>query len=173
MTDLSPASQKLLREIAKYDKGAGVLFRYAGRGRFAHPNTLADYNQRTFWPLSQAKLIDYDHEDAPVRITEAGRELATELDAQQAAKKPRTKVSADGPAALRLLAEIAKYDKPTSIYFDSRYRRFQRLGGHDGYRATVDTWVALEKAGYIRTERVSSIGGSRASITDAGRARLA
>jgi uncharacterized glyoxalase superfamily protein PhnB len=28
-TDLSPASQKLLREIAKYDTGGGVLFRHA------------------------------------------------------------------------------------------------------------------------------------------------
>jgi hypothetical protein len=174
MTDLSPASQKLLREIAKYDTGAGVQFRYAGRGRFTHPNTLAAYNQGTFRPLYRHQLVDDGGNDsAPVRVTEAGRKLAAELEAQRPEKKPRQKVNPDGPAALRLLAEIAKHDKPTSVYFDSRYRRFQRVGSHTGYRATVDTWVALVKAGYIRTERVSSIGGHRVTVTDAGRERLA
>lgn len=173
MTTLSPASQKLLREIAKYDTGAGVQFRYASRGRFSHPNTLSCYNARTFWPLSKAKLIDYDNEDAPVRITEAGRKALAEIDAQQAEKKPRPKTNPHGPAALRLLREIAKYDEPAWIYFDSQYSRFQRVGGRDGYRATVDTWVALERAGLIRTQRVSSIGGQRATVTDAGRQRLA
>jgi hypothetical protein len=172
MTDLSPASQKLLREIAKYDTGNGVLFEHAARARYVHPNTHSAYNLRTFYPLTGHGLVDDGGSDStPVRITEAGRKLAAELDAQQAAKAPRPQPSAEGATALRLLREIAKHDEPQLVY-DDGLRRVWRLGSRDGYRASIDIWVALEKAGYIRTERVSSIGGHRVSVTEAGTERL-
>ncbi|MFE9448331.1 hypothetical protein [Streptomyces sp. NPDC006739] len=175
MTELSPASQKLLREIAKYDSGAGVQFRYASRGRYSHPNTLACYNRASFFPLYQCGLVDDGGNDsAPVRVTEAGRELAVELEekhkAEQARKKARPKPSADGATALRLLREIAKHEQP--LVYDDGLRRVWRVASRDGHRASIGIWVALEKAGYIRTDRVSSIGGLRVTVTDAGRKRL-
>lgn len=172
MTDLSPASQTLLRAIAKYDTGGGVLFRYAGRGRYSHPNTLACFNAGTFRPLYRLGLVDDGGNDsAPVRVTEAGRKLAAELNAAAAEKKPRPKPSADGAAAQRLLLEIAKCDGV--LRYDDGLRRAYRVGSGSGHRASIATWIALEKASYIRTERVSSIGGHRVSITDAGQKRLA
>ncbi|MFK0288267.1 hypothetical protein ACIQVL_48520 [Streptomyces sp. NPDC090499] len=173
--DLSPGSQKLLREIAKYDKGNGVQFRYAGRGRHSHPNTLACYNAATFRPLYREGLVDDGGNDsAPVRVTEAGRKLAAELNeqakAREAAKKARPKPSADGPAARRLLREIAKHDK--SLVYDDGLRRVWRVASHDGHRASIDTWMALAKASLIRIDRVSSIGGNRVTVTAAGRERL-
>ncbi|CAL9647181.1 hypothetical protein [Streptomyces sp. enrichment culture] len=176
MTDLSPASQKLLREIAKYDTGSGVLFRHASRGRYSHPNTLTTYNQRTFWPLTGLGLVDDgDSDSAPVRITEAGRKLAAELEekhqAEKARKKARPKPSAEGATALRLLQEIAKHDG--SLVYDDGLRRVWRVASRDGHRASISIWVALEQAGYIRTDRVSSIGGQRATVTALGRQRLA
>jgi len=173
MTDLSPASQKLLREIAKYDTGNGVQFGHEPRNRYSHPNTLSVYNIRTFYPLTGQGLVDDGGNDsAPVRITEAGRKAAAELESQQAAKKARPTPSAEGQAARRLLREIAKHDKPTLIYSDSRGPRVWRLGRHDGYCAAVDTWTALRRAGLIHVEQ-SFAGGQRVSITDAGRQRLA
>ncbi len=176
MADLSPASQKLLREIAKYDTGAGVRFRHAPRARYSHPVTLSVYNARTFYPLTGRGLVDDGgNDEAPVRITEAGRKLAAELDeqakAQQAAKKVRPGPSAEGATALRLLREIAKHDQ--SLIYDDGLRRVWRVASRDGHRASIGIWLALEKAGYIRTERVSSIGGHRVSVTDAGHQRLA
>jgi DNA-binding MarR family transcriptional regulator len=173
---LPPASQKLLREIAKYDTGAGVLFRHAARGRYSHPNTLSVYNARTFYPLTGRGLVDDgDNDSAPVRVTEVGRKLAAELEeqhkAEQASKKARPKPSADGATALRLLREIAKHDRP--LIYDDGLRRVWRVASRSGHRASIGIWVALEKAGYIRTERVSSIGGHRVSVTPAGRERLA
>ncbi|KOV86090.1 MULTISPECIES: hypothetical protein [unclassified Streptomyces] len=175
MTDLSPASQKLLREIAKYDTGAGVQFRHAPRARYLHPNTYSVYNARTFYPLTGHGLVDDGgNDEAPVRITEAGRKLAAELEekhkAEQARKKARPKPSADGATALRLLREIAKHDG--SLVYDDGLRRVWRVASRDGHRASIGIWVALEKAGYIRTERVSSIGGERVTVTDVGRKRL-
>ncbi|WP_405611252.1 hypothetical protein [Streptomyces sp. NBC_01508] len=175
MTDLSPASQKLLREIAKYDTGAGVRFRHAPRARFSHPNTLAVYNARTFYPLTGHGLVDDDGGESPVRITEAGRKLAAELEAkhtaEQVRKKARPKQSVDGAAARLLLREIAKHDG--SLVYDDGLRRAWRVASRDGHRASIGTWLALEKAGYIRTERVSSIGGQRVTVTALGRERLA
>ncbi|MET9909743.1 hypothetical protein ABZZ74_23560 [Streptomyces sp. NPDC006476] len=176
MTDLSPASQKLLREIAKYDTGVGVLFRHEPRSRYSHPHTRSVYNRRTFFPLTGGGLVDDGGSDeTPVRITEAGRKLAAELEeqyqAEQARKKGRPKPSADGATALRLLREIAQHDG--SLVYDDGLRRVWRVASRDGHRASIGIWVALEKAGYVRTERVSSIGGHRVSVTDAGRQRLA
>ncbi|MFJ2259502.1 hypothetical protein ACIOKD_14370 [Streptomyces sp. NPDC087844] len=176
MTDLSPASQKLLREIAEHDRGAGVLFQHAARARYIHPHTLSAYNLRTFYPLTGRGLVDDGGSDhTPVRVTEAGRKLAAELaeqrKAQQAAKKARPAPSSEGATAQRLLREIAQRDG--SLIYDDGLRRVWRVASHDGHRASIGIWVALEKAGYIHTERMGSIGGQRVSVTDAGRARLA
>lgn len=171
-TALPPASQKLLREIAQYDTGNGVLFRHAARARYIHPNTYSAYNLRTFYPLTGRGLVDDGGSDStPVRITEAGRKLLAELDAAAPPKKPRPKPSAEGATALRLLREIVKHDG--SLLYDDGLRRVWRVASRDGHKASIGIWVALEKAGYIRTERVSSIGGHRVSVTDAGRQRLA
>ncbi|WP_328336802.1 hypothetical protein [Streptomyces violaceus] len=181
MTDLSPAAQTLLRELARRDKGDGVAVRYSGRGRWYLDgvSTGLHFNTRTFPALYDAGLAvgwdEYD-DDGPMRITEAGRKLAAELEeqakAQHAAKLARSKPNPDGVTALRLLREIAKHDEPARIHDDGR-RRVWRLGSHDGYSASVDTWVALAKAGRIRVDRVSSIGGHEVAVTDAGRERLA
>ncbi|MFJ8109959.1 hypothetical protein [Streptomyces sp. NPDC096132] len=180
MADLSLASQKLLLELGRRDKGAGVAVRYSGRGRwyFAGPSTGQLFNTRTFPPLYDAGLAtgwdEYD-DDGPMRITEAGRLLAAELEAQERAKREakaaRPKANADGPAALRLLREIASRDQPVPIYDDGR-RRAWRVGSRDGHSASIDTWMALCKADRIRIDRVSSIGGHRVTVTDAGRERL-
>ncbi|MFF0736836.1 hypothetical protein ACFYVK_35145 [Streptomyces chartreusis] len=179
MTTLSPASQKLLREIARRDKGHGVAVRYAGRGRWHLDGSCNDYNRGTFPPLFEADLVvgwDEHDDDGPLSITDAGRKLAGELDAeaaaQQAAKKARPKPSAEGAAAQRLLREIAKRSESTLIYSDSRGRRTWSLGSHDGYRASADTWLALSGADLIHIE-YGFAGGRRVSVTDAGRKRLA
>ncbi|MGW2721373.1 hypothetical protein [Streptomyces sp. NPDC001492] len=179
MTDLTPASQKLLRELARHDKGDGVAVRYAGRGRWHLDGSTIDFNRRTFPPLFENDLVtgwDEHDDDGPLSLTEAGRKLAGELDAvataQQAAKKARPKPNADGPTALRLLREIAKNAEPALIYSDSRGRRVWSLGSHDGYRASVDTWLALSGADLIHIE-YGFAGGKRVSVTDAGRQRLA
>ncbi|MGW5711633.1 hypothetical protein [Streptomyces olivaceus] len=176
MIDLSPSSQKLLREIAKYDTGDGVRFRVAPRARYMHPDTYSVYNARTFYPLTGQGLVDDGgNDDAPVRVTEAGRKVAAELEeqakAERARKKARPKPSAEGATALRLLREIAKHDG--SLVYDDGLRRVWRVASHDGHRASIGIWVALEQAGYIRTDRVSSIGGQRATVTALGRQRLA
>lgn len=176
MSTLSPASQKLLREIAKHDTGTGVLFQRAARARYIHPNTSSVYNLRTFYPLTGQGLVDDGgNDEAPVRITEAGRKLAAGLEerhqAEQARKKARPKPSADGATALRLLREIAEHDG--SLVYDDGLRRVWRVASHDGHRASIGIWVALEQAGYIRTERVSSIGGQRVTVTALGRQRIA
>jgi hypothetical protein len=180
MTDLSPASQKLLRELARRDKGDGVAVRYSGRGRWYlnGPSTSQLFNTRTFPPLYKAGLAtgwdEYD-DDGPMRITDAGRALAAELEAQDKAKRDvqaaRPRANADGPAACRLLREIAKHEEPVRIIDDGQ-RRVWALGSRDGHRASIDTWMALARAGRIRIDRVSSIGGHRVSVTAAGRDRL-
>ncbi|MFE2047935.1 hypothetical protein ACFXAS_05470 [Streptomyces sp. NPDC059459] len=178
MIDLSPASQKLLRELARRDGGAGVAVRYAGRGRWRLDGSSTAFNRGTFPSLFEADLAvgwdEYD-DDGPMRVTEAGRKLAAELEAQhqtqQAARKPRSKPSAEGATALRLLREIAKHDG--SLVYDDGLRRVWRVASRDGHRASIGIWVALEQAGYIRTDRVSSIGGNRATVTALGRQRLA
>jgi hypothetical protein len=179
MTELSPASQKLLRELAKQDKGAGVRVRYSGRDRWylAGVSTQGLYNTRTFPSLCAAGLAEGwdEYGENPLRITEAGRKLAAALEeqsrAERAAKKARPKPSSEGAAALRLLREIARHNEPVRI-FDDGLRRVWRVGSRDGHRASIGTWVAVEKAGYIQIKRVSSIGGHEVSVTDAGRKRL-
>lgn len=175
MTALTPASEKLLREIARHDKGAGVPIRYLSRGRYTVDRSSTAFNRASFLPLFDAELVtgwDEHDDDGPMRITDAGRQLLAELDANAKLKKPRPKPSADGATAQRLLREIAKRDEPALIHSDGR-RRIWHLGAHDGYRASVDTWMSLCGAGLIQIERVGSIGGQHVSVTDAGRQRLA
>lgn len=178
MTGLSPASQKLLCELASRDKGEGVRVQYSGRDRWylAGVSTQGLYSTRNFPALCAAGLaVGWDeYGENPIRITEAGRKLAAELEeqakAEQARKKSRPKPSADGVTALRLLREIAKHDG--ALVYDDGLGRVWRVASRDGHRALIGIWVALEKAGYIRTERVSSIGGKRVTVTDAGRKQL-
>jgi hypothetical protein len=178
---LSPAAQKLLQELARRDTGNGVVVRYASRGRWYLDgvSSSAPFNTRTFTPLYDAGLAvgwdEYD-DDGPLRITEAGRQLAAELEAQhkaqQAAKRDRAKPNPDSATAMRLLREIAKQTEPVAVWAGDRDRRIWRLGGRDGYSASVNTWLALSSAGRIHVE-YGFAGGKRVSITEAGRQRLA
>lgn len=178
MTELTPASQKLLREIARRDKGDGVAVRYAGRGRWHLDHSTESYNRATYWPLFEAELVtgwdEYD-DDGPLRLTEAGRALGVELEKrateQQAAKKARSKPNPDGATAQRLLREIAKREQPALIYGDMRRRRVWHLDSHDGFSAIADTWLALSGADLIHIE-YGFAGGQRVSVTDTGRKRL-
>jgi hypothetical protein len=173
MTDLSPASQKLLREIARHDQRDGTAAKYLSYGRYTLDPGSGTFNRATFRVLFEHDLIlGWDKHDADglLRLTDAGRKVVAELEAQQVAKKPRPKPSADGPTALRLLREIAKLEKPTLIYSDGRRRSWSL--GRDGHRASIDTWLALSSADLIHIEYGFS-GGKHVSITDAGRKRLA
>jgi hypothetical protein len=181
VTDLPPASQRLLRELARRDKGDGIPVRYASRGRWylAGPSSSDLFNTRSFPPLYDAGLAtgwDEHDEDGPMRITDVGRALAAELEQQDAVKKAAAKGRAtpnpDGPTARRLLREIAKREQPALVYGDRRRRQVWRLDSHDGYGASADTWLALSAAGRIHIE-YGFAGGRRVTVTDAGRAHLA
>lgn len=178
---LTPAVENLLRELARRDKGDGVPVRYASRGRWylAGPSSGPLFNTRTFPPLYDAGLAlgwDEHDDDGPMRITDAGRALAANLEQQAAeqaeAKKNRAKPNPDSQTARRLLREIAKRDQPTPIYGDTRRRRVWHLDSHTGYSASVDTWSALTDAGRIRID-YSFAGGKTVSVTDDGNAYLA
>ncbi|MFB9558589.1 hypothetical protein [Streptomyces roseoviridis] len=180
MADLPPAAEKLLRELARRDAGDGVPVRYASRGRWylADSSSSSLFNTRTFTPLYDADLAtgwDEHDADGPLRITETGRALATKLEeqaaAKQAAAKERATPSSDGPAARRLLREIAKREQPALVYGDRRRRKVWHLDSHDGPSASVATWLALSGAGRIHIE-YGFAGGRRVSVTDAGRAYL-
>lgn len=169
---LTPAAEKLLREIAKYDTGAGVRFRSGAAGRYIHPNTLAVYNARTFYPLTGRGLVtDDDNDSAPVRMTEAGRQLLAELDAAAKPKREKKPPSAESPAALKLLRALAEHSEPALIHSGTP-RTTWRLGSRNGFSARSDTYFAVANAGYAEIA-YSFAGGRRISITDAGRARIA
>ncbi|MFF2411834.1 hypothetical protein [Streptomyces sp. NPDC058092] len=173
MDALTPTAEKLLREIARCDKGAGVRFRYAGRGRYSHPNTLAAYNQGTFRPLYKHGLVDDGgNDEAPVRITDAGRQLLAELDAAAAAKPKREKKppNPESPAAIRALRVIAALPQPVRPYGGAR-RGLWAFGSHDGHGTTELLVYAMEKAGYVRIIHGPHLS-TLIEITDAGRARL-
>ena len=79
MTDLKPASEQLLRRIARYDTGNGVVFDVMPRRRYRLAGTLYTVNQRTFYPLTGSGLVTDNGDDTePVRITEAGRKWIAE-----------------------------------------------------------------------------------------------
>lgn len=169
---LSPASQRLLREIARHDKRGGAVAKYLSRGRYHLSLGGPAFNRNSFFPLYENQLVTgWDEEDGgPIRLTDAGAKLAAELDAQVAEKKPRPKPSADGATARRLLREIAKHDEPVMVFGDGRLP--WRLGARDGYSASIDTWLALQRAGLIHIA-LGDAGGRRVCVTDAGRRRIA
>lgn len=79
---LSPAALRLLREIAKHDHGHGVAFELAPHRRYRMVGTNYVVNQRTFYPLTGNGLVTDDGDDnAPVRITAAGRTYLAALNA--------------------------------------------------------------------------------------------
>lgn len=168
---LKPATEKLLREIAKYDTGAGVLFRPAACGRYAHPNTLTTYNGRTFYPLTGRGLVTDDGDSAPVRITDAGRQLLADLDAVAKPKREKRKPSAESPAALKLLRALAEQPARVLIY-SGRPRTIWHLGSSDGLSARAETFLAIASAGYAEIA-YEFAGGRRITITAAGRGRIA
>jgi hypothetical protein len=168
---LAPASVRLLREIAKYDTGSGVRFRSGAAGRYIHPNTLAAYNARTFYPLTGRGLVtDDDNDSAPVRITPAGVQLLAELDAAAKPKREKKPVSPESPAALKLLRALAKHAEPVLIHSGSP-RTTWRLGSSGGFSARSDTYFAVASAGYAEITH-GFAGGRRITITNAGRTRI-
>ncbi|MFH8867106.1 hypothetical protein [Streptomyces griseus] len=169
---LPPASEKLLREIAKYDTGAGVQFQHAARARYTHPNTLAAYNARTFYPLTARDLVtDGGNDTAPVRITEAGRRLLAHLDATAKPKRKKKPANPESPAALKLLRALAEHTEPALIHSGQR-RGVWHLGSPDGFSARDNTYFAVATAGYAEIT-YSFAGGRHIAITDAGLQRAA
>ncbi|QKV98145.1 hypothetical protein HUT19_41220 (plasmid) [Streptomyces sp. NA02950] len=167
---LPAASERLLREIAKYDTGKGVLFRHAARGRYLHPNTYSTFNARTFYPLTGNNLVtDEGNDSAPVRMTEAGRKLLAELDASAQQKKPRAATDPESPAAQRALRALAQLEQPVTPHRGER-KGIWSLGGRDGYSARETTFYALEKAGYLRIIQGAHLS-LRMEITESGRQR--
>lgn len=174
MSALTPASEKLLREIARQDARGGTTVKYLSRGRYHLVPGSGVYNRATFRPLFANGLVagwDERDDDGPIRLTDAGRGLVAELDGQQTAKKPRPKVNAESPSAIRALRALAELPQPVLPYTGAR-RGVWALGRRDGYSANELTFCALEDAGYVRILRGAHLS-RRLEITDAGRQRLA
>ncbi|SED10707.1 hypothetical protein SAMN05216489_02532 [Streptomyces sp. 3213] len=83
---LSPATLRLLREIAQRDTGAGVAFSSAPHGRWQMDGTTYRVNARTFHPLDAADFIDVGngHTDR-VKVTAAGRAYLCALNGRTSA----------------------------------------------------------------------------------------
>lgn len=169
---MSPASERLLVDLAWCDTGEGVRVRYLRAGRYHWDGSRAAYNRLSFTPLYANGLVDDGGNDAaPVRVTEAGRERAAELEKQAAAKRrPKTKPSAESPSALKALAALAEFTEPV-LPHSGNPRGVWRLGSRDGYAARETTFYALVDAGYAATIRGDFLA-RRIVITDAGRERL-
>lgn len=171
---MAPASERLLRDLARCDTGDGVRVRYLSRGRYYWDGMRgAPYNRASFHPLYANGLVDDGGNDAaPVKVTEAGRRRAAELEEREAQRRrPRTKPNAESPSALRALAALAEFTEPVLPYSGTP-RGVWRIGRRDGFAAREATFNALADAGYaaiIRGDFVSR----RIVITDAGRERLA
>jgi hypothetical protein len=171
---MRPASERLLVDLARCDTGEGVRVRYLSRGRYYWDGMRgAPYNRASFTPLYANDLLGgWDGQDGPVKVTEAGRKLAAELEKKEAAKRrPVAKPSAESPAAMRALAALAEFDGPVLPYSGDP-RGVWRLGGRDGYAAREATFYALRDAGYVDIIRGDFLS-RRLAITDAGRERLA
>lgn len=168
-----PASERLLRDLARCDKGEGVRVRYLSRGRYHWDGSHGVYNRSSFYPLYAGDLVDDGGNDsAPVRVTEAGRRLVAELEERDAAKqRPKAKPHAESPSALRALAALAEFDGPVLPYSGDP-RGVWRLGSRDGYGAREATFYALRDAGYVAITP-GDFMARRLAVTDAGRARLA
>jgi hypothetical protein len=172
--ELSSASQKLLREIAKYDQRDGTAAKYLSRGRYTLEPGSGVFNRATFRVLFEHDLIlGWDKHDADglLHLTDAGRKIAAELEAQQAEKKPRPKPNAESPSAISALRALAELPQPVRPHSGHR-RGIWSLGSRDGYSARELTFCALEDAGYVRLIRGAHLS-VRIEITDAGRARIA
>jgi hypothetical protein len=88
MTDLNfgPATNRLLRLLAEYDKGDGVRFEVLPRNRWLHEPTGQRFNGRSFWPPTGNGLADEgDGYETPVKLTAVGRETAAKLAREDAA----------------------------------------------------------------------------------------
>lgn len=171
---MRPSSERLLVDLARCDQGDGVRVRYLSRGRYYWDGMRGTaYNRASFLPLYANEYVDDGGNDsAPVKVTEAGRRLAAELEARGAAKRrPKTKPNAESPSALRALAALAEFDEPVLPY-SGEPRGVWRLGSRDGFGARVETFGALVDAGYAATIR-GDFMAQRIVITDAGRERLA
>lgn len=175
--EMTPASERLLLALSCSDKGDGVNILYLSRGRYHWDGPHgAPFNRQTFQPLYDHGLVQgwdrYDS-DGPARLTEAGREYAARLAAQEAEKRARRRKApdAESPAALRALAALAEFDGPVTPY-SGDVRGIWRLGSRDGYGAKEVTFYALRDAGYVEIIPGDFLA-RRLAVTDAGRARLA
>jgi hypothetical protein len=168
-----PASERLLRDLARCDNGDGVRVQYLSRGRYQWDGSRAVYNRSSFWPLYAADLVDDGGNDAaPVKVTKAGRRYVAELEQREAQKtRPRTKPNAESPSALRALAALARFDGPV-LPHSGFPRGIWRLGSRDGFGARETTFHALVDAGYARIIP-GDFMARRIVITEAGRERLA
>lgn len=169
---MRPASERLLRDLARCDTGEGVRVRYLSRGRYHWDGSRGAYNRSSFYPLYAGGLVDDGGNDAaPVKVTEAGRKLAAELEERAAQRRrPKTKPSAESPSALRALAALAEFTEPVLPYSGDP-RGVWRLGRRDGYAARALTFYALADAGYAEIIP-GDFMARRIVITDAGRERL-
>jgi hypothetical protein len=169
---MKPASERLLRDLARCNTGDGVRVRYLSRGRYYWDGSRGAYNRSSFYPLYANDLVDDGGSDAaPVKVTEAGRKLAVELEKRDAQRRrPKTKPSAESPSALRALAALAEFDGPV-LPHSGDPRGVWRLGSRDGFAARESTFHALADAGYAAIIPGDFLA-RRIVITDAGRKRL-
>ncbi|MFD8226875.1 hypothetical protein ACFV16_22190 [Streptomyces massasporeus] len=174
---MRPASERLLVDLARCDTGEGVRVRYLSRGRYYWDGMRGtSYNRASFRPLYANGFVDDDGNEwnrhGPVRVTEAGRQRAKELEARDAVKRrPAAKPNAESPSALRALAALAEFDEPVLPY-SGEPRGVWRLGSRDGFGAREATFYALRDAGYVNIIPGDFLA-RRLVITDAGRERLA
>lgn len=171
---MSPASERLLVDLARCDTGEGVRVRYLSRGRYYWDGMRgAPYNRASFRPLYANDLVeDGGNDAAPVRVTEAGRKRAAKLEEKAAAKRrPKRKPSTESPSALRALAALAEFTEPV-LPHSGDPRGVWRLGSRDGFAARELTFYALADAGYAEILPGDFLA-RRIVITDAGRERLA
>ncbi|MGW2213233.1 hypothetical protein [Streptomyces sp. NPDC001781] len=171
---ISPASERLLIDLARCDTGEGVRVRYLSRGRYHWDGMRgAPYNRASFRPLYANDLVDDGGNDAaPVKVTEAGRKRAAELEERAAAKgqRPKWKPDAESPSALRALAALAEFTEPVLPY-SGNPRGVWHLGARDGFAARELTFCALADAGYAEIIPGDYMA-RRIVITAAGRERL-
>ncbi|MCX4863497.1 MULTISPECIES: hypothetical protein [unclassified Streptomyces] len=169
---LTPAAEKLLRALARADKGDGVHVRYLSRGRYHWGSSSAAYNRASFYPLFEAALLSgWDGEDDPVRVTDTGRQLLTDLDAAAKPKREKKPPNPESPAAIRALRAIAALPQPVRPYSGTR-RGLWALGSRGGHGTTELLIYAMEKAGYVRINHGAHLSTS-IEITDTGRTRAA
>ncbi|WP_167502248.1 hypothetical protein [Streptomyces malaysiensis] len=84
---LSPAALQLLREITRRDTGEGVPFAWETSGYYQLTGTAYRVARRSFFPLAGHVLVTDDgDENAPVRITAAGRTYLAILDGAMTAR---------------------------------------------------------------------------------------